>query len=111
MKADVKYLRELVRLQKKVTGGTKMKRADVENMAKLLMKNNNIKGDYRELSPMLTELYEFMAANEDIGVDALCSRLGAVVSVLILFKPELSNKRDSFLSIMSTTETTRTWRY
>ena len=31
----------LVRLQKKVTGGTKMKRTDVENMAKLLMKNNN----------------------------------------------------------------------
>ena len=38
LKEDVKYLRELVRLQKKVTNGTRMKRTDVENMAKLLMK-------------------------------------------------------------------------
>ena len=56
----MKYLRELVRLQKKVTDGSKVKRRDVETMAKLLMRNNNVKGDYRELAPMLTDLYEFM---------------------------------------------------
>ena len=83
LKQDVKYLRELVRLQKKVTDGSKVKRRDVETMAKLLMRNNNVKGDYRELAPMLTDLYEFMAVQEEPDMEVIREKAQPAVDWLL----------------------------
>lgn len=74
LRGDVGYLKELLKIQSTVTDGTKFTKRSVENMASILMKNNNAKGDKRELGAMLTHVYEYIAKNEDITWDGIAEK-------------------------------------
>ena len=65
LREDVSRLRELLRLQGKVTGGTVPKQSSVEAAAKYLNKYAGAKADVKELSRMLTEFYRFLATEKE----------------------------------------------
>lgn len=66
LKDDVSYLKELLRLQNQVTGGTKFTKSSVESAAGQLMKYADAKGNKNELSKLLNSLYEYIANGEDL---------------------------------------------
>ena len=71
LKHDIGYLKELLNLQKKVTGGTKFTRPSVEAAAGQLMKYANAKGDKAELAKILNSLYEGIANTEKLTWDGV----------------------------------------
>lgn len=71
LKEDVSYLRELVKLQRQVTGGTKFTRSSVEAAAGQLMKYANAKGDKKELAGLLNGLYEYIASSKELTWDGI----------------------------------------
>lgn len=66
LKEDVGYLKEMLKLQRSVTGGTKFTKSSVEAMAGILMKNNSAKGSKPELAAHLNGLYEYIAKGEEL---------------------------------------------
>ena len=82
LKDDVSSLRELLKLQRSVTGGTKFKKSSVEAAANVLIKNTNAKGNKTELAPYLNTLYEYIAKNEDITWEGVMERADAAVKWL-----------------------------
>ena len=71
LKEDVEHLKELLKLQRSVTNGTKFTKTSVEAMASMLMKGNNVKGDKKELAKLLNEVYEYnvFLSHRDIQID------------------------------------------
>ena len=66
LKEDVKYLKELLKLQRSVTGGTMFTKTSVESAAGLLMKSANAKGDKKELAKLLDGFYGYIAKGEEL---------------------------------------------
>lgn len=71
LKEDVQYLKDLVKIQKTVTSGTKFTKSSVEAMAGNLMKANNVKGSKQELAKLLNGLYEYIAKGEELTWDGV----------------------------------------
>ena len=65
LKHDVAYLKELLKLQNQVTGGTKFTKTSVEAAAGQLMKHADAKGDRKELAGLLNGLYEYIAGSKE----------------------------------------------
>ena len=66
LREDVSYLKEMLKLQKTVTGGTKFTKSSVESAASYLMKYANARGDKAELAKRLTSFYEYIAKGEEL---------------------------------------------
>lgn len=66
LREDVTYLKELLKLQRSVTGGTKFTKTSVEAAAGQLMKAANAKGDRKALAGLLNSLYEYIAKEKEL---------------------------------------------
>lgn len=66
LKEDVTELRELVKLQRQQTHGTKFTKTSVEAAARLLKQSANAKGSTQELSGLLNGLYEYIASTKEL---------------------------------------------
>ena len=66
LKEDVQRLRDLLKLQRQVTGGTKFTKSSVEAAARYLKQAAGAKGDTKELSQILNSFYEFVATAKDL---------------------------------------------
>lgn len=66
LKEDVQYLKELLKLQKKVTKGTVFKKSSVETAARSIMKQTEAKGEAKELAELLDNFYTFIASAEQL---------------------------------------------
>lgn len=66
LREDVAELRELVKLQRQVTNGTKFTKTSVEAAARYLKQNANAKGDTKELMKLLSALYEYIASGKEL---------------------------------------------
>lgn len=64
LRKDVTNLKELVKLQRTVTNGTKFTKTSVEAAAGLLMEKAGVSRGKQELAPILERFYEFVAKNE-----------------------------------------------
>lgn len=94
LREDVSRLRELLRLQGKVTGGTVMKPSSVEAAARWLNKYAGAKADVKELSRMLTEFYRFIATDKDYGWEDVHQRAMVIAEYLqdnVQIKPQMSD--------------------
>lgn len=67
LQEDNAYLKQLLKLQKEVTGGTKFTKSSVEAMARQLKTKANASGDTKELSAILNSFYEFIATSKEIA--------------------------------------------
>lgn len=66
LKEDVTRLKELVKLQRKVTHGTVLDPTSVESAARKLKKNTDAKGSTQELAERLNDLYRYIARGEEL---------------------------------------------
>ena len=80
---DVKYLKELVKLQGKETHGKILKKSTVELVAKRLMADSNAKGNVSELVNYLTDVYSYIAQGEDVSWETIKEKSKTAVDWLI----------------------------
>lgn len=66
LKEDVSYLKELVKIQRTVTNGTKFTKSSVEGAAIYLKKAAGAKGDTREFAAILKPFYEYIASGKEL---------------------------------------------
>ena len=66
LREDVAELRELVKLQRQVTNGTKFTKTSVEAAAISLKQGANAKGSTQELAKLLNGLYEYIASAKEL---------------------------------------------
>ena len=66
LREDVSNLKEMVKLQKKVTGGKMMKPSSVEAAARVLKKSADATGDTKELAKLLGDFYSYIANGEEL---------------------------------------------
>lgn len=71
LKEDVSGLKELLKLQKRLTGGTRFTEDSVAKVTRKLMQNNDIVGDRKELSSIPNDLYSFIATSEELSWESV----------------------------------------
>jgi galactokinase len=67
LKEDVQRLRDLLKLQRQVTGGTKFTASSVETAARYLKQTGNIKGNTGEFGKLLNDFYEAIAQDRELS--------------------------------------------
>ncbi len=66
LQEDNQYLKQMLKLQRQVTGGTKFTKSSVEAAARQLMKTSDAKGSAKELAELLNEFYEYVATGREL---------------------------------------------
>ena len=82
LQEDVDRLRDLLKLQSKVTHGAKFKRSSVEAAAKYLKKLFHTDGDTRELADQLNVLYEYIASDPNLTWEGVQEQAAPIVDWL-----------------------------
>ena len=82
LREDNEHLKELVKLQKTLTGGTKFTKTSVETMAKQLKSAANAKGDTKVLAKLLEDFYGYIAKGEEITWEGVLEQAQPVVDWL-----------------------------
>ena len=80
---DVKYLKELVKLQGKETHGKILKKSSIELVAKRLMAYSNAKGNVSELASHLSDVYNYIIQGEDVSWEGIQDKSKAAVDWLM----------------------------
>lgn len=74
LREDVASLKELLRMQKSVTGGKLFKDSSMDSAAKYLMKNAGAKGDVKEFNTLLRDVYGYIVGGEEVTWDEIMER-------------------------------------
>ena len=74
LKEDNQYLKELVKLQRKVTHGTKFTKSSVQIVASRLMKYASAKGNRAELVNLLNEFYGYIVEGNDLTWESVAEK-------------------------------------
>lgn len=101
LREDVKYLREMLALQRKVTGGTKFTKTSVLAAARVLKQYAGAKGDTAELAGLLNAFYEGIATAQELTWEGVQEMAQPVVSWLqdhVDLKPRRSEYAQEILS-------------
>ena len=104
---DVKYLKELVKLQGKETHGKILKKSSVELVAKRLMTDSSSKGEVPELANLLTDVYGYIAQGEDVSWDGIKEKSQAVVDWLMQHEYHKEVRTELANEILNHLRTTR----
>ena len=80
---DVKYLKELVKLQSKETHGKMLKKSTVELVAKRLMAYQSAKGNTSELVGYLTDVYNYIIQGDNVSWEGIQEKSQAAVDWLM----------------------------
>lgn len=100
LKDTVQYLKELVRLQGKVTDGTVYSRNSVEWAGKQMMKEANAKGDIRELTGILEKTYRAMGEGSEDMTRLIDQAAGWLADHRKTEKPRLDSYAEGILKEM-----------
>ena len=79
LREDVTSLKELLKLQRSVTGGKKFTKTSVEAAATKLMKDAGARGTKAELVSLLNGFYEYIAAGEELTWEGMVEQAQPVV--------------------------------
>lgn len=83
LKADVSRLKELVKLQGKITGGTMFTDSSVEASARKLIKDADAKGDAKELAGLLKDFYGYIVKGEELTWEGVQEATQPIVDYLL----------------------------
>lgn len=83
LKQDVTQLRELLKLQRTVTNGTKFTKSSVDAAAGYLMKTVGAKGTRAELAAHLNSLYEYIAEGNELSWEGIKEHSAQAVEWLL----------------------------
>lgn len=79
---DNQYLKELVKIQKTLTGGTRFTKTSVEAAAKMLKGKANANGDTKALTKLLEDFYSYIAKGDEITWESVMEQAEPVVDWL-----------------------------
>jgi len=82
LQEDVDYLKELVKIQKSITGGTKFTKSSVEAAASHMLNVANAKGSKAELAKLLNPFYEHLASAANLTWEEISEQSQPVVDWL-----------------------------
>jgi len=100
LKDTMQYLKELVRLQGKVTDGTVYSRNSVEWAGKQMMKEAGAKGDIRELTGILEKTYRAMGEGSEDMTQLIDEAAGWLADHRKAEKPKLDSYAEGILQEM-----------
>ena len=95
LKEDNQYLKELVKLQRKVTHGTMFTKSSVEITAGKLLKNADARGEKSELVSLLYDFYGYIAKAESLAWDDISDKAQPVIDWLKKHKVNRPAKLDA----------------
>lgn len=105
LKEDVQHLKDLLKLQRTVTGGTKFTKTSVEAAARMLKNGANARGDTAELAKLLNTFYEGIATDKELSWESVREKAKPAVDWLqshTEVKPERSEYAKDILSHLRT---------
>ncbi len=82
LREDVVQLKELLKLQRTLTHGTKFTKTSVEAAARRLKGQVGAKGDAKELAGLLNSLYEYIAGGTEITWESVSEKAQPAVEWL-----------------------------
>ena len=82
LREDVSYLKELLNLQRSITGGKKITRSSVETVARTLKKELGATGNSLELAGYLNQLYSFIAESDELTWEGIAEKAQNAVAWL-----------------------------
>ena len=82
LREDVSYLKDLLKIQRSVTGGKKITRSSVEIVARNLKKDMGAKGNSLELAGHLNQLYSFIAESDELTWEGIVEKAQPAVDWL-----------------------------
>lgn len=82
LREDVASLKELLKLQKSVTGGKLLNQNSLDTAAGYLMRSSGAKGNKAELSGLLKDVYSYIAGDEAVTWDEIMERAEGAASWL-----------------------------
>ena len=82
LREDVKALKELVRLQNKVTHGKMMKESSLNLITKRLMRYAHAEGDVSELTSYLKDVYSYILEGKDVSWEGITEKAQPAVDWL-----------------------------
>lgn len=91
LREDNEHLKQLLKLQREVTGGTKFTKSSVEAMARQLKTKADARGDTKALAAMLNSFYEFVASSRELSWQTVMEQAQPIVDWLA------ENKRNDFV--------------
>ena len=74
LREDVASLKELLKLQKSVTGGKLLNQKSLDTAAGYLMRSSGAKGNKAELSGLLNDVYSYIAGGEEVTWDGIMEK-------------------------------------
>lgn len=74
LREDVASLKELLKLQKSVTGGKLLNQNSLDTAAGYLMRSSGAKGNKAELSGLLNDVYSYISGGEEVTWDEIMER-------------------------------------
>ena len=102
LRKDVENLKELVKLQRTVTNGTKFTKTSVDAAAGLLMEKAGVTRGKRELVPILEKFYAFIAGNDGYDWPGVAAEAQEVVDWLLEHRKKDTGPDDYSREILNT---------
>lgn len=98
---DVENLKELLRLQGKETHGKVMKKSSLEAIAKKIMRDSKAKGDVKEFTNLLGDVYEYILQGEDVSWEGISDISKDAIDWLIKNEVQKQERTDEAKEILS----------
>lgn len=97
LKKDNEYLKQLVRLQGKVTDGKVMSRSSIQKVAKQIMTNAGVKGNSEEFYGIIEDLYTYIREGGDEELEA---KANSAVDWLVDHHKTVQNRTDDANAVL-----------
>ena len=95
LREDLTYLKELLKLQGKVTNGKMLSKTSLQAVAKRLMSYSRAKGDVSELVNHLNDVYSYILSGEDVSWEGVSEKAAGAIDWLIDHEQKVA-KRDEY---------------
>lgn len=101
LKEDVNDLKELVKLQRKVTHGQVLKPSSLDAVTRKIMRESNAKGDTKEFSRLLSDVYQYIIKGQDVTWDGIKEKAQPAVQWLMNHEGSVAHRTEFANEVLS----------
>lgn len=101
LKEDVVALKELVKLQRKVTHGQVLKPSSLDAVARNIMRESNAKGDSKDFSRLLSDVYQYIINGQDVTWDGIIEKSQPAVQWLLNHEGGVAHRTEFAQEVLS----------
>lgn len=101
LKEDVVALKELVKLQRKVTHGQVLKPSSLDAVSRKIMRESNAKGDTKEFSRLISDVYQYIINGQDVTWDGIIEKSQPAVQWLLNHEGGVAHRTEFAQEVLS----------